>query len=98
MKLLCIPRYGEDGFNLIGFPCNQFGGQAPGTSEEERAWAHKKIGRTFDVFGACQLRGAGDVWETQLHALSLFCASERSLQAGRKRFPMCTFLPQTTWM
>ena len=28
--------YGKDGFRLVAFPCNQFGGQAPGTSEEER--------------------------------------------------------------
>eukprot|EP00878_Enallax_costatus_P029427 GHUV01031908.1.p1 GENE.GHUV01031908.1~~GHUV01031908.1.p1 ORF type:complete len:178 (+),score=25.11 GHUV01031908.1:467-1000(+) len=26
-------KYHDDGFNLIAFPCNQFGGQAPGTSE-----------------------------------------------------------------
>ena len=38
------------GFNLIGFPCNQFGGQAPGSSEEERAFAIKKFGFPFDVY------------------------------------------------
>jgi glutathione peroxidase len=26
--------YGERGFSVLGFPCNQFGGQEPGTSEE----------------------------------------------------------------
>ena len=35
--------------NTITVPCNQFGGQAPGTSEEERAWAHKKFGFDFPV-------------------------------------------------
>jgi glutathione peroxidase-family protein len=44
-------RYSRDGFNLVGFPCNQFGGQAPGTSEEERAWAQMKFGFEFDVYG-----------------------------------------------
>lgn len=42
--------YKADGFNLVAFPCNQFGGQAPGSSEEERAWAFRKFGFEFDVF------------------------------------------------
>ncbi len=37
-------RYGKDGLQVIAFSCNQFGGQAPGTSEEERAFAIKKFG------------------------------------------------------
>ncbi len=37
-------KYGKDGFQVIAFSCNQFGGQAPGTSEEERAFAIKKFG------------------------------------------------------
>jgi glutathione peroxidase len=43
-------KYKGDGFNLVAFPCNQFGGQAPGSSEEERAWAFRKFGFEFDVF------------------------------------------------
>lgn len=42
-------KYNKDGFNLVAAPCNQFGGQAPGTSEEERAWAFKKFGFDFPV-------------------------------------------------
>lgn len=37
-------RYGKDGFEIIAFPANQFGCQAPGTSEMERAYAYKKFG------------------------------------------------------
>jgi glutathione peroxidase-family protein len=47
--------YKADGFNLVAFPCNQFGGQAPGSSEEERAWAFKKFGFEFDVFVSTDL-------------------------------------------
>ena len=46
-----------DGFNLVAFPCNQFGGQAPGTSDEERAWAWKKFGFEFDVFDKIDVNG-----------------------------------------
>jgi glutathione peroxidase-family protein len=41
--------YHSDGLELLAFPANQFGGQAPGTSEEERAWAIKKFGFDFPV-------------------------------------------------
>src|SRR5258705_3685621 len=27
-------KYGEKGFTVLGFPCNQFAGQEPGTNEE----------------------------------------------------------------
>ena len=43
-------KYHDQGFEIIAFPANQFGGQAPGTDEEERAWALKKFGIDFDVF------------------------------------------------
>lgn len=52
-------RYGKDGFELIGFPCNQFGGQAPGTSEEERQYAYKKFGFEFPVYDKIEVNGPG---------------------------------------
>lgn len=51
--------YKTDGFNLVAFPCNQFGGQAPGSSEEERAWAFRKFGFEFDVFDKLEVNGPG---------------------------------------
>eukprot|EP00878_Enallax_costatus_P036590 GHUV01041106.1.p1 GENE.GHUV01041106.1~~GHUV01041106.1.p1 ORF type:complete len:202 (+),score=53.06 GHUV01041106.1:197-802(+) len=50
-------KYHDDGFNLIAFPCNQFGGQAPGTSEKERQWAFRKFGFEFDVFDKIEVNG-----------------------------------------
>ena len=29
-------KYNEQGFEILDFPCNQFGGQAPGTIAEDR--------------------------------------------------------------
>lgn len=43
----------------MAFPCNQFGGQAPGTSQEEREWAWRKFGFKFDVFDKIEVNGAG---------------------------------------
>ena len=41
--------YHDDGFELLAFPSNQFGCQAPGTSEIERAYAWRKFGFEFPV-------------------------------------------------
>jgi glutathione peroxidase len=38
-------RYGDRGFSILGFPCNQFGGQEPGTPEEIRDFCSS----TYDV-------------------------------------------------
>ena len=43
-------KYHDQGFELVGVISNQFVGQAPGTDEEERAWAHKKFGFAFPVY------------------------------------------------
>lgn len=39
-----LERYGNKGFEVVCVPCNQFGGQAPGTSAEERQAAIDKFG------------------------------------------------------
>ncbi|PNW79518.1 hypothetical protein CHLRE_08g358525v5 [Chlamydomonas reinhardtii] len=53
-------KYNAAGFDLICFPCNQFGGQAPGTSQEEREWAWKKFGLEIDgVFDHVDVNGPG---------------------------------------
>jgi glutathione peroxidase len=43
-----LEKYHKDGFEVVCVPCNQFGGQAPGTSEEERQDALRKFG-TGDI-------------------------------------------------
>lgn len=43
-------KYHAEGFNLVGFISNQFGGQAPLSDAEERAFAHKKFKLDFPVF------------------------------------------------
>ncbi|PSC67567.1 hypothetical protein C2E20_8780 [Micractinium conductrix] len=52
-------KYRDQGFNIIAFPCNQFGGQAPGSSQEEREYAWRKFGFEFDVFDKIEVNGAG---------------------------------------
>lgn len=50
-------KYGGDGkFNILAFPCNQFGNQEPGTNEEIKAFA-KSFGAKFDMFSKIKVNG-----------------------------------------
>lgn len=43
-------RFHDQGFSVLGFPCNDFGGQEPGTSEEIAAFCSGEFGVTFPMF------------------------------------------------
>ncbi len=43
-------KYEERGFAVLGFPCNQFGGQEPGSAEEIREFCSARYGVTFPMF------------------------------------------------
>ena len=47
-----LARYNASGFQLIAFPSNQFGSQAPCSSECERAYIYHKVGVEYGVFPA----------------------------------------------
>ena len=47
--LLSHHLLGVQGFEMVAFPCNQFAGQAPGSSEEERQYAFRKFGFQFPI-------------------------------------------------
>jgi glutathione peroxidase len=52
-------RFGPRGFAVLGFPCNQFGGQEPGTAEEIGAFCQLTYDVTFPVFAKLEVNGAG---------------------------------------
>jgi glutathione peroxidase len=45
------------GFTVIGFPCNQFGGQEPGTSDEIAEFCSETYGVTFPMTGKIDVNG-----------------------------------------
>ena len=49
--------YGDRGFSVIGFPCNQFGGQEPGTAEEIETFCSTTYGVTFPMFEKIDVNG-----------------------------------------
>ncbi|MBB5955246.1 glutathione peroxidase [Saccharothrix tamanrassetensis] len=50
-------RYGAAGFSVVGFPCNQFAGQEPGTAEEIAAFCSATYGVTFPLFEKVDVNG-----------------------------------------
>jgi glutathione peroxidase len=49
--------YGDRGFTVIGFPCNQFMGQEPGTSEEIAQFCSTTYGVTFPLMEKIEVNG-----------------------------------------
>jgi glutathione peroxidase len=52
-------RYHDRGFEVLGFPCNQFAGQEPGTEGEIKTFCETRFGVTFPLFAKIEVNGAG---------------------------------------
>lgn len=50
-------RYRDRGLVVLGFPCNQFGGQEPGTATEIQAFCSTTYGVTFPMFAKLDVKG-----------------------------------------
>ena len=50
-------RFKDQGFSVLGFPCNQFGGQEPGTADEIQDFCEKKFSVTFPLFAKIDVNG-----------------------------------------
>jgi len=51
-------QYGDKGLVVLGFPCNQFGGQEPGTELEIKQFCSTKYKVTFPMFAKVDVNGA----------------------------------------
>jgi glutathione peroxidase len=50
-------KYGEQGLAVVGVPCNQFGGQEPGTAEEISQFCQENYGVEFDLLAKVDVNG-----------------------------------------
>ena len=62
--------YKDDGFTVLGFPCNQFKNQEPGTNDETKTVCQKNYGVTFPLFQKIDVKGE------QAHPLFTFLTTE----------------------
>ncbi|WP_066826653.1 glutathione peroxidase [Sphingomonas mali] len=52
-------KYADRGFEVLGFPCNQFGAQEPGNAEEIANFCSLTYDVTFPVFAKIDVNGSG---------------------------------------
>ena len=52
-------KYHDKGLEILGFPCNQFGAQEPGSEEEIESFCEVNYGVTFPLFAKVDVNGEG---------------------------------------
>ncbi|MEO3935553.1 glutathione peroxidase [Dermatophilaceae bacterium Soc4.6] len=52
-------EFKAQGFSVLGFPCDQFGGQEPGADDEIAAFCQKNFGVDFPLFSKVEVNGDG---------------------------------------
>jgi glutathione peroxidase len=50
--------YADQGFTVLAFPCNDFGGQEPGSSEEIKSFCHTRFSVNFPIFEKVHAKGS----------------------------------------
>lgn len=53
-------KYGDRGFEVVAFPCNQFGGQEPGGAEEIESFCKVNFGVSFPLMAKIEVNGDGE--------------------------------------
>ncbi len=76
----------DEGFVIVGFPANQFGGQEPGTNEEIAEFCNGEYGVTFPMMGKIVVKGEG------VHALYAQLASQPEPIGGEPEWNFAKFL------
>jgi glutathione peroxidase len=79
-------KYKDQGFVILGFPCNQFGGQEPGSDEEIKQFCTSKYSVTFPIFDKIEVNGPNR------HPLYVVLAGENSPFPGNITWNFNKFL------
>ena len=58
-------KYGAQGFEILAFPCNQFGGQEPGSAEDIEQFCKVNFGLSFPLMAKVEVNGpdATPLWQ-----------------------------------
>ena len=97
-------KFKDSGFSVLAFPCNQFGGQEPGSSEEIQEFCTLNYGINFPIFEKVDVKGK------DAHPLFKYLTSEKKGLLGSESIkwnftkflinkegkPIARFAPNTT--
>lgn len=53
-------KYQDQGFTVLGFPCNQFGAQEPGSADEIKTFTSGRFGVTFPLMEKIEVNGPNE--------------------------------------
>ncbi|HVW75677.1 MAG TPA: glutathione peroxidase [Rhizomicrobium sp.] len=92
-----------EGLTILGFPCNQFGGQEPGSDVEIGAFCQKNYGVTFPMFSKVEVKGphAHPLFQYLTQAKKGFLGTEAikwnftKFLIDRNGEPVARYAPQT---
>ena len=77
-------KFSKDGFEILDFPCNQFGEQAPGTIQEIRSYCKANFNIHFPQFDKIEVNGANEhPLYTYLKAQKGFSGFDTNDQRGK---------------
>lgn len=79
-------KYKDKGFVVLGFPCNQFGAQEPGSSTEIKEFCSSKYNVTFPLYSKIEVNGANR------HPLYVALAGQQSPFPGDIKWNFSKFL------
>jgi glutathione peroxidase len=72
-------NYSSEVFSVLAFPCNQFGGQEPGTNKQITEFCSLNYGNTFPIFSKIDVNGEN------AHPLFNFLTSEKKGLLGTQK-------------
>jgi glutathione peroxidase len=72
-------KYGSENFSVLAFPCNQFGGQEPGSNEDIVEFCTLNYSNTFPVFSKIDVNG------NDAHPLYKFLTTEKKGLLGTEK-------------
>ncbi|MEN3942626.1 glutathione peroxidase [Prosthecobacter sp. SYSU 5D2] len=73
-------KYAKEGFAVLGFPCNDFGGQEPGSEAEIKTFCTSRYNVTFPMFAKVSITG------TDKHPLFAALTSTGEVQWNFEKF------------
>ena len=82
-------KYHEKGLEILDFPCNQFGNQAPGTADEIHEFCQLKYNTSFDQFAKIDVNGEN---ESPLYNFVKSKIQEDEIEGMKNKIAMKTIL------
>ncbi|MBQ8002953.1 MAG: glutathione peroxidase [Clostridia bacterium] len=81
-------KYHPQGFEVLDFPCNQFGNQAPGTDDEITAFCTLNYSTTFPRFAKIDVNGEGE------HPLYSYLKEQKGFEGFSDNHPLSEIVTQ----